>query len=79
MIMVGGILPEKILLINHIKNYLDCSFQVKMRILMGTYALSAGYYDAYYKRAQQVTVRKVASNAKVTFLLFYLLTNKFTL
>ncbi|CAN1758895.1 Glutamyl-tRNA(Gln) amidotransferase subunit A, chloroplastic/mitochondrial [Linum perenne] len=28
--------------------------QVKMRILMGTYALSAGYYDAYYKRAQQV-------------------------
>ncbi|PNX89978.1 glutamyl-tRNA(Gln) amidotransferase subunit A chloroplastic/mitochondrial-like, partial [Trifolium pratense] len=27
---------------------------VKMRILMGTYALSAGYYDAYYKRAQQV-------------------------
>ena len=31
-----------------------CLFQVKMRILMGTYALSAGYYDAYYKRAQQV-------------------------
>lgn len=28
--------------------------QVKLRILMGTYALSAGYYDAYYKRAQQV-------------------------
>lgn len=25
-----------------------------MRILMGTYSLSAGYYDAYYKRAQQV-------------------------
>ena len=24
------------------------------RILIGTYALSAGYYDAYYKRAQQV-------------------------
>lgn len=22
---------------------------------MGTYALSAGYYDAYYKRAQQVS------------------------
>jgi Asp-tRNA(Asn)/Glu-tRNA(Gln) amidotransferase A subunit family amidase len=33
-----------------------------MRILMGTYALSAGYYDAYYKRAQQVTFRKVAYN-----------------
>ncbi|KAL6566593.1 hypothetical protein OROMI_014997 [Orobanche minor] len=28
--------------------------EVKMRILMGTYALSAGYYDAYYNRAQQV-------------------------
>ncbi|XP_065850991.1 glutamyl-tRNA(Gln) amidotransferase subunit A, chloroplastic/mitochondrial [Euphorbia lathyris] len=28
--------------------------EVKMRILMGTYALSSGYYDAYYKRAQQV-------------------------
>lgn len=24
---------------------------------MGTYALSAGYYDAYYKRAQQVSSR----------------------
>ncbi|KAF5831176.1 amidase signature domain-containing protein [Dunaliella salina] len=28
--------------------------EVKRRIMMGTYALSAGYYDAYYKRAQQV-------------------------
>jgi len=28
--------------------------EVKRRVLMGTYALSAGYYDAYYKRAQQV-------------------------
>jgi aspartyl-tRNA(Asn)/glutamyl-tRNA(Gln) amidotransferase subunit A len=28
--------------------------EVKRRILMGTYALSAGFYDAYYKRAQQV-------------------------
>lgn len=28
--------------------------EVKRRILMGTYGLSAGYYDAYYKRAQQV-------------------------
>ena len=26
----------------------------KRRILMGTYALSAGYIDAYYTRAQQV-------------------------
>ena len=28
--------------------------EVKRRIMIGTYALSAGYYDAYYKRAQQV-------------------------
>lgn len=28
--------------------------EVKRRILIGTYVLSAGYYDAYYKKAQQV-------------------------
>ncbi|WP_348268143.1 Asp-tRNA(Asn)/Glu-tRNA(Gln) amidotransferase subunit GatA [Edaphobacter paludis] len=28
--------------------------EVKRRILLGTYGLSAGYYDAYYKKAQQV-------------------------
>lgn len=28
--------------------------EVKRRIILGTYALSAGYYDAYYKKAQQV-------------------------
>lgn len=28
--------------------------EVKMRIMIGTYALSAGYYDAYYLKAQQV-------------------------
>ena len=28
--------------------------EVKRRIMLGTYALSAGYYDAYYVRAQQV-------------------------
>jgi aspartyl-tRNA(Asn)/glutamyl-tRNA(Gln) amidotransferase subunit A len=28
--------------------------EVKRRILLGTYALSAGYYDAYYLKAQQV-------------------------
>jgi aspartyl-tRNA(Asn)/glutamyl-tRNA(Gln) amidotransferase subunit A len=28
--------------------------EVKRRILLGTYALSAGYYDAYYLRAQKV-------------------------
>lgn len=28
--------------------------EVKRRVMLGTYALSAGYYDAYYKRAQKV-------------------------
>jgi aspartyl-tRNA(Asn)/glutamyl-tRNA(Gln) amidotransferase subunit A len=28
--------------------------EVKRRIMLGTYALSAGYYDAYYGRAQKV-------------------------
>jgi len=28
--------------------------EVKRRIMIGTYALSAGYYDAYYLKAQQV-------------------------
>ncbi len=28
--------------------------EVKRRIMLGTYALSAGYYEAYYKKAQQV-------------------------
>jgi aspartyl-tRNA(Asn)/glutamyl-tRNA(Gln) amidotransferase subunit A len=34
--------------------------EVKRRIMLGTYALSAGYYDAYYKKALQV--RKLISN-----------------
>ena len=33
----------------------DCfTDETTRRILIGTYALSAGYYDAYYKKAQQV-------------------------
>ena len=28
--------------------------EVKRRIMIGTYALSAGYYDAYYNQAQKV-------------------------
>ena len=28
--------------------------EVKRRILVGTYALSAGYYDAYYRKAQRI-------------------------
>ena len=34
--------------------------EVKRRIMIGTYALSAGYYDAYYLKAQQV--RRLISN-----------------
>lgn len=42
-----------------LETYLDtrrCGFgtEVKRRIMLGTYALSAGYYDAYYKKAQKV-------------------------
>ena len=28
--------------------------EVKRRIMLGTYVLSAGYYDAYYLKAQKV-------------------------
>jgi aspartyl-tRNA(Asn)/glutamyl-tRNA(Gln) amidotransferase subunit A len=31
--------------------------EVKRRIMIGTYALSAGYYDAYYRKAQKVRTR----------------------
>ena len=34
--------------------------EVKRRIMVGTFALSAGYYDAYYRKAQQV--RRIISN-----------------
>ncbi len=34
--------------------------EVKRRIMIGTYALSAGYYDAYYLKAQQI--RRLISN-----------------
>src|SRR5436190_14274896 len=33
--------------------------EVKRRIMLGTYALSAGYYDAYYGRAQRVRTQIV--------------------
>lgn len=38
------------------RNTRGCGFgvEVKRRIMLGTYALSAGYYDAYYRKAQQV-------------------------
>ncbi len=35
--------------------------EVKRRILLGTYVLSAGYYDAFYKKAQAVRGKIVAS------------------
>lgn len=34
--------------------------EVKARIMIGTYVLSAGYYDAYYHRAQQVRGKMAA-------------------
>src|SRR5678810_1282828 len=39
--------------------------EVRRRILLGTYALSAGYYDAYYLRAMKVRtlIRKDFSDA----------------
>jgi aspartyl-tRNA(Asn)/glutamyl-tRNA(Gln) amidotransferase subunit A len=37
--------------------------EVKRRIMTGTYVLSAGYYDAYYLKAQQIR-QKIAHNFK---------------
>jgi aspartyl-tRNA(Asn)/glutamyl-tRNA(Gln) amidotransferase subunit A len=40
--------------------------EVKRRIMIGTYALSAGYYDAYYKKAQQIR-RLISEDFKKAF------------
>jgi aspartyl-tRNA(Asn)/glutamyl-tRNA(Gln) amidotransferase subunit A len=40
--------------------------EVKRRIMLGTYALSSGYYDAYYGRAQRVRT-KIADDFKAAF------------
>jgi aspartyl-tRNA(Asn)/glutamyl-tRNA(Gln) amidotransferase subunit A len=40
--------------------------EVKRRIMLGTYALSSGYYDAYYGRAQRVRT-KIAEDFKTAF------------
>ncbi|MCW8849155.1 MAG: Asp-tRNA(Asn)/Glu-tRNA(Gln) amidotransferase subunit GatA [Melioribacteraceae bacterium] len=40
--------------------------EVKRRIMLGTYVLSAGYYDAYYKKAQQVR-RLISDDFKNAF------------
>jgi len=39
--------------------------EVKRRIMIGTYALSAGYYDAYYKKAQKVRTLIIQDFEKV--------------
>ena len=40
--------------------------EVKRRILIGTYVLSAGYYDAYYLKAQQIR-HLIADDFKAAF------------
>ena len=40
--------------------------EVKRRIMLGTYALSSGYYDAYYGRAQRVRT-KIADDFAAAF------------
>jgi aspartyl-tRNA(Asn)/glutamyl-tRNA(Gln) amidotransferase subunit A len=39
--------------------------EVKRRIMIGTYALSAGYYDAYYRKAQKVRTLIIQDFTKV--------------
>lgn len=39
--------------------------EVKRRIILGTYVLSSGYYDAYYKKAQQVRTLVMNEFAKL--------------
>ncbi len=39
--------------------------EIKRRIMIGTYVLSAGYYDAYYKKAQKVRTLIIEDFAKV--------------
>ena len=40
--------------------------EVQRRIMLGTYVLSTGYYDAYYKKAQQVR-RKICGDYSTAF------------
>jgi aspartyl-tRNA(Asn)/glutamyl-tRNA(Gln) amidotransferase subunit A len=46
----------------------SCGFgaEVKRRIMLGTYALSSGYYDAYYGQAQRVRT-KIAGDFRAAF------------
>ncbi len=54
-------------LIDHYKKTREAGFgpEVKRRIILGTYVLSSGYYDAYYLRAQKVRtlIRQDFTNA----------------
>jgi aspartyl-tRNA(Asn)/glutamyl-tRNA(Gln) amidotransferase subunit A len=43
--------------------------EVKRRIMLGTYALSSGYYDAYYGRAQRVRT-KISDDFRAAFARF---------
>lgn len=46
--------PADILDVYHQSRELGFGPEVKRRIILGTYVLSSGYYDAYYTRAQKV-------------------------
>jgi len=52
----GHTVPERDSLIEYYERTRSSGFgdEVKRRIMIGTYALSAGYYDAYYRQAQRV-------------------------
>jgi len=51
----GASAGDEDLLANYLRTRGDgFGAEVKRRIMLGTYALSAGYYDAYYVKAQQV-------------------------
>ena len=52
----GHTVPERDNLIEYYERVRSSGFgdEVKRRIMIGTYALSAGYYDAYYRQAQKV-------------------------
>jgi len=46
--------PDDIIDLYHQSRELGFGPEVKRRIILGTYVLSSGYYDAYYARAQKV-------------------------
>ncbi|MCA1806596.1 MAG: Asp-tRNA(Asn)/Glu-tRNA(Gln) amidotransferase subunit GatA, partial [Actinobacteria bacterium] len=39
--------------------------EAKRRIMIGTYVLSSGYYDAYYRQAQQVRTKLISEFADI--------------